>query len=168
MDEHVKVFMREMFGDKFMRDLSAPQLEDFVTVMYTIIFSHRHQNVEETKFLKQTNEHLSSKSKKQLDFDVVRNPAYKYSVKVENEFFGHDIWSFLMVYFVENWEPKYGTENPVCIDQLKESLPHLKKKGLDQLKPPKPSSTTPLGKKLYSILLELCPNLWFSHCKELN
>ena len=86
-----------------------------MTDMYTLIFSHRHEKVEETKFLIQTNEHLSLNFKEQLDFDIVRNPAYKYSVKVENEFFGHDIWSFLMVYFIENWEPLYGTKNPVWI-----------------------------------------------------
>lgn len=94
MDRRVEDYMRKKFGNKLFKKLSPVQNEDFTKVMYTLLFSHQHKK-KKVAFLNQY----------QLIFDTVRNPAYKYSQKVETEYFEHDregqMWSFLMVYFAE-------------------------------------------------------------------
>ena len=58
MDKRVIAFIIEVFGNKLVNKLSSDHMEDMMSTMYTILFSHRHQKDNDDRYLIETKEHL--------------------------------------------------------------------------------------------------------------
>ena len=79
-------FTRQTFSG-LMETLTPKAQFEFIDLVKLLVFSHRHNKND--PYLKDS----------LIDFDVVRDPMYKYSKNSQDKFFNFPAYSFLFAYF---------------------------------------------------------------------
>ena len=85
--------LKEFINSEFKGLLASMKAEaafEFTELMKLLVFAHRHNKNDE--FLKD----------RLIDFDIVREPMYKYSRNAQDKFFDYATFAFLFAWFEAN------------------------------------------------------------------
>lgn len=81
--DYLKRFVCSVFGEDILTtpELTPTQKEQLILSMMIFVFSHRHGDKKQDKFIEQTRQEQELKPHTYFDFSILRNTMYNYSQK---------------------------------------------------------------------------------------
>ena len=117
MSKLLIVFANKYFGSLLAALPSQAQRQEFLSVLMSVVHSHRHNKKEETAIVRRP-----------IDFDVVRDTMYKYSKKAQQKFFADVQLSFLFLWFLDSpasddlLQEKFGDKGQDYLARMRQEL----------------------------------------------
>lgn len=99
---YLKNFVCSVFGEDILTtpDLTPTQKEQLILSMMIFVFSHRHGDKKQDKFIEQTRLEQEEKADTYFDFSILRNTMYNYSQKAQDAFLKKPVETFFMANFI--------------------------------------------------------------------